>query len=222
MIISGIYKIQSKIKPDRIYIGSTKDIYKRWEYHLRSLKRNKHHSQKLQRHYNKYGKSDLIFSIIIGCDKNDLINTEQYFIDSYKPYFNSSLKASNNGGFKLTEEARKKISEAFKGEKNPNYGKHFSEEHRKKLSEAKKGISINLGRKHTQETKDKIRKAKIGCKNPHIGNRPSEEGIRIIKEKLKGRIPWNKGLKQSEELKRKVSESLKKYNKLKRLELSIN
>ena len=155
MNISGIYKIQSLIHPNRCYIGSALNITKRWEQHLRSLKYNKHHSQKLQRHFNKYGKNDLIFSILIGCDKIDLITTEQYFIDSYNPYFNGCKKAGSNGGFNLTEEQRKKISKAVSGENNPNYGKHFSEEHRSKISESKKGISINKGRIHTQARKKK-------------------------------------------------------------------
>ena len=38
-----------------------------------------------------------------------------------------------------TEEARKKMSEAKKGENNPMWDKHLSEEARKKMSEANKG-----------------------------------------------------------------------------------
>ena len=39
-----------------------------------------------------------------------------------------------------SEETRKKIGEAEKGEKNPMYGKHHSEETRRKMREAKKGM----------------------------------------------------------------------------------
>jgi ATP-dependent Lon protease len=49
-MISGVYKIVSLAKSDRCYIGSSQDIYKRWEYHLRNLKNNKHHSQKGRKH----------------------------------------------------------------------------------------------------------------------------------------------------------------------------
>ena len=51
-------------------------------------------------------------------------------------------KPSWNKGKKMSEEARKKMREAKKGEKNPNYGKHFSEEHKKKLRETHKGKNI--------------------------------------------------------------------------------
>ena len=40
-IISGVYKIQNKIDL-KLYVGSSKDIYYRWENHIKLLKRNKH------------------------------------------------------------------------------------------------------------------------------------------------------------------------------------
>lgn len=45
----------------------------------------------------------------------------------------------HNKGKHLSEETRKKLSEATKGKNNPLYGKHRSEETRKKISEACKG-----------------------------------------------------------------------------------
>ena len=98
MKISGIYKIQSRKKPERIYIGSSINIHKRWYYHILELGYGTHANKKIQRHYNKYGKDDLIFSIIIGCDKGDLISTEQYFIDAHNPYFNICKKAGSSAG----------------------------------------------------------------------------------------------------------------------------
>ena len=63
MVQSGIYKIESKIKPERIYIGSAKNIQFRWNLHKRELLNKKHHSHKLQWHVNKYGIDDLRFII---------------------------------------------------------------------------------------------------------------------------------------------------------------
>ena len=115
------------------------NIGKRWDCHLRKLRKNQHHARKLQRHFNKYGECDLIFSLLLRCEKDDLIKTEQYFLDSYKPYFNSIYDAFNTAGFTLTEEQKKKISESKKGTNNHNYGKHFTKEHRDKISKSKKG-----------------------------------------------------------------------------------
>lgn len=143
--LSGIYQIQSLIKPERIYIGSAIDIQKRWKDHLYRLKVQKHDNSKLQNHYNKYGKNDLIFSIIIGCAKEDLIATEQFYIDSKKCWFNICPKAGNTLGVKHTEVGRlnnrlaklgikhtkehnDKIAETQKGENNSFFNKHHSEE----------------------------------------------------------------------------------------------
>ena len=61
---------------------------------------------------------------------------------------------------KLSEETKKKISEASKGEKHPMYGKHHTEETRQKISKS------NKGRKRSEETKNKISEARKGKKNP--------------------------------------------------------
>ena len=44
--ISGVYQIQSKVKPKRIYVGSSKDVYARWTDHLLYLRKGEHHSKK--------------------------------------------------------------------------------------------------------------------------------------------------------------------------------
>lgn len=141
--MTGIYKITSKTKPDRVYIGSAANIYNRLATHLTMLKQNKHHSHKLQRHYNKYGKLDLEFSIIICCDKESLITNEQFFIDSYKPYFNECPKAGNSLGYKHTKEGRDAISRGKKGKPSSFKNKKASEETRKKQSDAKKGKHLS-------------------------------------------------------------------------------
>ena len=130
----GIYQIQSKVKPERSYVGSAVNIENRWYEHLKKLKRNKHHSKKLQNHFNKYGIGDLQFSVITGCDKDDLITLEQFFIDSYNPWFNICKKAGNTLGVKgaWSEESRRRFSEYRKnnsrGAKNGFYGKHHTED----------------------------------------------------------------------------------------------
>lgn len=110
-IISGIYKIESKLKPNRCYIGSTSNFNKRKREHLNALRRGDHHSVKLQRHYGKYGEDDLVFAVLLCCLIDDLIETEQFFLDSYKHYFNgynSAIKPNRNPH---PEERKKKKSE---------------------------------------------------------------------------------------------------------------
>ena len=169
--LCGIYKIQSKVKPNRVYIGSSINIFDRWVRHLQDLHNNVHHSKKLQRHYNKYGKIDLNFSILLGCDKDDLIPTEQYFLDCYIPYFNSSLIAHSCKGYKHTEEARKNMSEGQK-----RRGKH-PPEHNLKMSLAMKGKYI--GYKHNETSLQHMRDAQLGKKRTEEHKVKMREAQRI-------------------------------------------
>ena len=176
MKISGIYKIQSLIKPNRIYIGSAVNIKHRWECHVSDLGLNKHHSVKLQRHYNKYGQKDLKYSLLLGCDKEDLIKIEQYFIDSYNPYFNNRKIADSNIGMRRSPESRKRMSDShmghipwnkgiktgikptnpFKtGDKAWAEGRMFSKEHKQKLSIAKK--DKNISQKHKDKLSESLK-----------------------------------------------------------------
>jgi group I intron endonuclease len=116
--ICGIYKIQSRIRSSRIYIGSSVDITRRWSTHLSELIKGSHHNSKVQNHCNKYGISDLVFSIILyGCKKEDLIFIEQIFLDIYKPWFNVRKTAESNLGFKHSFQSRKKIGDGHRGKK---------------------------------------------------------------------------------------------------------
>lgn len=83
----GIYKIQSKLFPDRIYIGSSKDIIKRWYSHG-SLKHQLYRNYILEYHVKKYGYKDLIFSILKICKSEHLVYWEQFYISELNPYFN--------------------------------------------------------------------------------------------------------------------------------------
>lgn len=157
MSMEGIYKIQSQVKPERIYIGSTANIIKRWNRHLSLLRKNKHHSNQLQNHVNKYGFNDLQFSVLLVCEKEDLIFLEQIFIDNYKPFFNICKTAGSQLGNKRTKETCLKLSSA-------NKGKHHSIETKIKLSQSQLGNKNLLGFKHSEETKKEMSKTRKGTK----------------------------------------------------------
>lgn len=144
---SGIYQIQSIIKPERIYIGCSINIPNRWHDHLKTLKQNKHCNSKLQNHYNKYGKNDLVFSILVLCDKDDLLIVEQYYIDVTNPYFNICKIAGITLGYKHTEETKKYLSKIRMGKDpwNKNKTGIYSEEMLSKMS------LLRLGKKQTKQ-----------------------------------------------------------------------
>ena len=95
---------------------------------------------------------------------------------------------------KLSEESKKKLSEA-------NKGKKLSEETREKLSEARKGLHwFNNG---------KISKRAKECPPGFVPGRIeklSEETKKKLSEANKGKQAWNKGKKMPEETKRKLRE----------------
>lgn len=142
----GVYKIQSYTVPDRIYIGSGKNIRNRWNTHLYLLRHNKHHSKKLQNHYNKYGEQDLHFNILMECEIDKLLIKEQCYINIFQPYFNCSKIAKSREGVKWSNETRQK-------RKLPPW----TDERRKAHSERLIGNKRALGFKHTEETKAKHR-----------------------------------------------------------------
>lgn len=114
------------------------------------------------------------------------------------------------------EESKKKMSENTSREKHPLYGKHHSEETKKKMSEAKKGI---FGKDHPRFGlpggmlgKKHTKEAKEKMSNNKIGIKRSEEVKRKISETKKGK-PGTIGFpgrKHSEGTKKKISEAAKK------------
>lgn len=96
---SGIYKITT-LHNNEFYIGSAICYNKRISLHITNLKNNKHHSIHLQNIFNKYGINNLKFELIHNCDKENLIEKEQYYIDILKPKYNSLPTAYSNLGFK--------------------------------------------------------------------------------------------------------------------------
>lgn len=109
MKITGIYKIISKIHPNRIYIGSAVNIRKRWTNHLHKLRNNIHHSPKLQNHFNKYGEDDLNIEILEECVIDEKFVREQYYIDLYNPWFNVCKIAGSTCGRIVSEETKIKL-----------------------------------------------------------------------------------------------------------------
>lgn len=69
--IIGIYKITC-IPTGKVYIGSSKNIKRRWQKHKEELNKNIHHTPYLQAAWNKYGKDEFHFSIIEQHENYDL------------------------------------------------------------------------------------------------------------------------------------------------------
>ena len=109
---------------------------------------------------------------------------------SYARNARSEAMSALFSGRKLSEEHKKKLSDAKKGktysdigrENSPLKGRSLSEEHKKKV-----GIS-SFGRKHSDETKAFLSDAKKGSKNPMYGRVVSEDTRKKLSEAAKSAI----------------------------------
>jgi len=150
MKVSGIYQIINIVTCKK-YIGSAIDIDVRWKNHKKSCRSRIHENSYFQNAWNKYGEQSFQFQVLEKCEKEKLLEREQYWLDFYKSYernngYNICCVAGSSLGIKRSEETRKKISVAKKGWVSPMRGTKMTNEMKKKLSEAHKGIQA--GEKH--------------------------------------------------------------------------
>ena len=82
----GIYVIKNT-KDNKVYVGSAYNLEKRELEDFRLLRNKKHYSSKLQKIYNKYGKSIFLFELIEHIEKKkDLFKREQYYINLFNSF----------------------------------------------------------------------------------------------------------------------------------------
>lgn len=81
----GIYKITNK-KSGKVYIGSSRVIEARIKSHFCALRGNRHRNIFLQRAFNRDGESVFEFCILVRCREDQLIKSEQKYLDSYESY----------------------------------------------------------------------------------------------------------------------------------------
>jgi group I intron endonuclease len=119
--ICGIYKI-TNIVNKKYYIGSAINVKKRINEHKSSLMKNKHYNSHLQSSYNKYGASNFIYEIIETAKNENIIECEQYWIDTLDANnnikgYNKRKIASSNLGINFSEEAKKNLRLSHLGQK---------------------------------------------------------------------------------------------------------
>ena len=104
---SGVYIIRNAVN-NKVYVGSTKNFEKRFSSHRWLLGKNKHHSQKLQRAWIKYGEGSFVFEKVISCGIENLLAYEQIVIGFYSSCsdgYNILPKAGSREGVKHNQSA---------------------------------------------------------------------------------------------------------------------
>lgn len=107
---SGIYCIINTVN-NKKYIGSSKHLSRRLWEHRATLRHNCHVNQHLQNAWNKYGEAAFDYFIIERCDESNLIEREQWFINTLKPEYNQIFEIVKP---LYTKESRQKLSESRK------------------------------------------------------------------------------------------------------------
>lgn len=135
---SGIYKILN-LQDGKFYIGSAVDLDSRFYKHKFDLYNNNHHNSYLQRAFNLYGAAIFEFGVLEYCERKNLIEREQHYIDNLKPEYNSNPIAASRLGTTHNEKTKVLMSIKAKGRPGPNLGKKFSDAHRAAMSKSRKG-----------------------------------------------------------------------------------
>lgn len=107
---AGIYCIINVLNQKK-YVGSSQNLQMRLMQHRSRLRKNIHDNVKLQRSWTKYGEQNFQFYILEFCEKEQLSEREQFYINSLKPWFNTILKVDR---ISLPKESKIKMSESRK------------------------------------------------------------------------------------------------------------
>lgn len=159
----------------------------------------------------KYGAENWKTDILRECETLDETNFwEMYYIKKLNTKYPNGYNLTDGGegsiGRVVSDETKKKLSKAAKGEKNPFFHKTHSKETIEKLK----------NRIITDEWRKKISEAARGRVSPNKGKHLSDETKRKISEATKGKhhslstefkkrhMPWNAGKHHSEETKNKI------------------
>lgn len=164
----GIYKIISPT--NRVYIGQSIDIEKRWKSY--KANHNYHSQTRLKNSIDKYGIETHQFILLEECDISYLNDRERYYQDLYDVLgprgLNCKLTTTESKSGKNSIESNIKRSITQKGkstgprpdvaERNKivHAGKIISEHH-KQILRSRKGMW-----KHSDETKNKIKMSNSG------------------------------------------------------------
>lgn len=115
-----------------------------------------------------------------------------------------NIEKGGHANKKVSNETRKKLSEALKGKKNPMFGKKTSDETKLKISKSTSGKKNHFyGKKHTKETRQKIA-SRRGEQHHWYGKKHTDETRQKVSEKLSGRTP-------SPETRKKLSKNNARY-----------
>ena len=129
--ICGVYKITNTITGD-FYIGSSKDVKRRWNEHKRPSRWNDNPNNPMYQDMQKYGLESFVFEILEEVEAASLKEVEQRFIEKLQPTYNQM----NAKGWDIErhKESQKKANKKYeKSDKCKKYRKKYKKEYDNQL-----------------------------------------------------------------------------------------
>ena len=128
MKIIGIYKITNTITGD-FYIGSSKDVKRRWTEHKSPSRWNKSPNNPMYIDMHEYGKDKFDLEVLEVVEAESLKEKEQYFIETLKPTYNdrnaNGLDIERRKEYKKTDKCKEYNKEYKKTNKYKKYDKEY-------------------------------------------------------------------------------------------------
>ena len=112
-------------------LASAVNFAQRWKKHRSELRSGKHHSNKLQRAWQKHGEQGILFEILeVVHQKEILIQAEQQWIDKLNAFnagYNSRMKAESNLGAAADhQQGRRQLVRHVRDGSGEAFGQNFT------------------------------------------------------------------------------------------------
>jgi len=189
-----IYRILNKITK-KCYIGETKclNVTRRWNQHKKTIENDKGCCPALRDSVKKHGIENFEFTVLIICFDEDRFKYETEYIKKYNSVIPNGYNITNGG----------EGGGGFKGKKH--------------TEEVKNKIKNTLKQKYVDnpELKKQLsERNKLLLNNPEVKNKMKKKK-KCVKTRVKTRAP------QTDDVKIKISEGLKKYHNVKHAQNKI-
>lgn len=157
MVMDDNYSVYKHTAPNgKVYIGITsRDVGRRWQ-NGKNYKSSPHFNNAIQ----KYGWDSISHEVLFSCLTKEQAEQKEIeliaFYKSTNPQYGYNIENGGNSIGKLSEETKKKISDANKGKYYGCHRKHTEEERQKVSAKLKGRQSPMKGRHWTPEQRAKV------------------------------------------------------------------
>lgn len=165
--IIGVYKVSFK-GDDRLYIGSSVDVKRRWRDHRSRLRCGKHHCKNLQAAYDNYGHDALVFQVVTECSKKNLLSEERKLLNQNSDRLLNTITwcTFNRTGMKMPESAKAAISRHLKGNSYRKGIPHTTETKKRISVAGKRAYRLGLREpvnfpENLSDYNDKVRRGEV-------------------------------------------------------------